>query len=183
MKWFRPAPSPYKTPLAMIGAKAGDRIAMFGADSGELAAEVALLAGLNGRLVVVDVSPGAQARVERAASQAGALVEFESVPLALLPFDDASFDIAVLTSQLSAPDDSIPIAALEEVRRILRPAGRVIVIEKGPRPGVLGLIQRGDAPKKLPPAAVSALLKSAGFLAVRLLADVDGTSYLEGRRP
>jgi ubiquinone/menaquinone biosynthesis C-methylase UbiE len=46
-----------------------------------------------------------------------------------LPFDDASFDCVVTTWTLCAIPDAV--AALREMRRVLRPAGRYLFIEHG----------------------------------------------------
>ena len=53
MKLFRNAASPYQTSLAMIGAKAGSTVIVVGASEPALAAEVALVTGLNGRTLAV----------------------------------------------------------------------------------------------------------------------------------
>lgn len=55
---------------------------------------------------------------------------------ATMPLDDASFDTIVMTWTLcSIPD---PLAALGEMRRVLKPGGRLLFIEHGlsPEPGV-----------------------------------------------
>ena len=77
MKWFKwggQDQRPHQTALAMIGAKTGQRILFLGSDDGALAAAVALVVGgMNGRTLVLDPSPDAAAKVERAAAEAGAL--------------------------------------------------------------------------------------------------------------
>jgi hypothetical protein len=45
---LRAGPSPYHTAVAMVGARAGDRVLMIGADDADLAAHVALVTGLSG---------------------------------------------------------------------------------------------------------------------------------------
>jgi ubiquinone/menaquinone biosynthesis C-methylase UbiE len=183
MKWFKEGPSSYQTALAMIGAKAGQRVMVIGLGCGPIAAQLARVAGLNGRVLVVDRDPAAEAAVESAAVKAGALVEFERASSSMLPVDAEAFDIAVLHTELSARSPEDGRLAVAEARRVLRPGGRVIVIEKSSRPGLFGLIQIGPAREPLlRPAVAIDLLKAAGFLAVRLLADSEGTSYFEGRK-
>jgi ubiquinone/menaquinone biosynthesis C-methylase UbiE len=49
-----------------------------------------------------------------------------------IPFDDASFDCAVCTFTLCSVDD--PGAVIGELRRILRPGGRLLFLEHGRAP-------------------------------------------------
>jgi len=183
MKWFREGASPYHTALAMVGAKAGQRVVIIGPGSGSVAAELARVAGLNGRVLVVDRDPAAEAAVEAAAVKAGALVEFERAPSSMLPLDAEAFDLFVLHGELSARSQEDGRLAVAEARRVLRPGGRIIVIEKSSRPGLFGLIPIGASREPLlRPAVAIDLLKAEGFLAVRLLADSEGTAYVEGRK-
>jgi ubiquinone/menaquinone biosynthesis C-methylase UbiE len=48
-------------------------------------------------------------------------------PAQALPFPDSSFDVAVATMVLCTVPD--PVAAIAELRRVLRPGGRVLVVE------------------------------------------------------
>src|SRR5262245_38036510 len=130
----------------MIGAKAGQHVALLGAGDGGLAATVALVTGLNGQTRVVDPTPEAAKRVADAAANAGAYVEFEQAPLAMLPLDTESFDIAVVHRALPAGDASPVLSEaapiLSEAARVVREGGRVLVIGDAPRPGVFGAFRR-----------------------------------------
>jgi len=127
MKWFREGASPYHTALAMVGAKAGQRVVIIGPGSGPVAAELARVAGLNGRVLVVDRDPAAEAAVEAAAVKAGALVEFERAPSSMLPLDAEAFDIFVLHGELSARSQEDGRLAVAEARRVLRPGGALAI--------------------------------------------------------
>jgi ubiquinone/menaquinone biosynthesis C-methylase UbiE len=166
----------------MVGARAADSIAVLGAPGpieAALAAEIGVETGLNGRTVVIDVGEAARARVDAAAAKAGALVEFQWAPVTMLPLDAGTFDIAVVNRQLAALDGRNRIACCEEALRIIKPTGRVVVIEGVKRPGLFGLF-----PTKLPglpPDDVKDALTRAGAKAVRLLADVDGVMFFEAK--
>src|SRR5688572_13599827 len=86
--------APHATAIAMIGAKPGQSVVVLGAD-GPLAAAIGLVTGLNGRTVVVDRAEDAAARVQTAADDAGALVEFVNAAPDATTCDDSGFDIVV----------------------------------------------------------------------------------------
>lgn len=56
-------------------------------------------------------------------------LEIIKAPAEALPLDDASIDTAVITYTLCSVDD--PDKALSEVRRVLKPDGRVLFLEHG----------------------------------------------------
>jgi len=181
LPWLRQGASPYQTPLAMIGARSGDRLALVGAATGGLAAELARIAGLNGNVVVVDASEGAGDRVERAARRAGALVEFAAAHAARLPVDDADVDLVVFTEGLGSLTGPDRTASLAEARRVLKPGGRLIVIEGSDEAALFGLIHKTRP--GLPVAEVQAALSQAGWSASRVLADTGGVRYVEAMKP
>ena len=180
MKWLREGPGPYQTPLAMIGAKAGQQVLVLGADNGGLVAAIALVTGLNGRTLVIDPSADAAGRVETAAAKAGALVESDQAPLVMLPLDTGSFDIAVVQRALRSVVD--PSSILSEAARAVREGGRVLVIEDAQRPGLFGLLRRPESPA-IQGETVRDLLVMIGMRAARVLAETDGVVYVEAVKP
>jgi len=65
-------------------------------------------------------------------AQAGLDVELVRLSAEHIPLDDASFDCVVVTYTLcSIPD---PAAALREMRRVLKPGGRLLFCEHGRAP-------------------------------------------------
>lgn len=176
MKLFRAGPSPYQTALAMIGAKAGSTVIIVGASEPELAAEVALVTGLNGRTIVAIPSPDSTPPIELAAANAGALVEIEIAPATALPAGDGTADIAVITALAEDKRDLI----VREARRALRPGGRVIVIEGKKPAGLRKLWSAG--PTAAGGDEIVATLASAGLRGPRRLGDAEGVSYFEGTK-
>lgn len=81
------------------------------------------------RLSAVDPSAELLAMARRNARRLALDVELVQDRAERLPFRDASFDCAVMTWSLcSIPD---PVAALREVKRVLRPRGELYFIEHG----------------------------------------------------
>jgi len=85
-----------------------------------------------GSLTITEPQPPMLRRLERrvrehSASQHGPSARVLRAPAEDLPFDDDSFDVAVSTLVLCGVDDQP--RALRELRRVLRPGGRLLFIE------------------------------------------------------
>jgi ubiquinone/menaquinone biosynthesis C-methylase UbiE len=178
MPLFRKGPPPHQTALAMIGVKPGQAVLMVGSAEAALGAEVARVTGLNGRTVVADRGDDARRRIEAAATAAGALIEFEDAGLTLLPFDSNLFDVVAVAVDWVALDDSERSRCAAEAYRVTRPGGRMLILIRAPRVGVMGRLR----PPAVPAGAADDArerLAASGCRAVRLLAEADGVAYVE----
>jgi arsenite methyltransferase len=99
----------------------GDEVLDAACGTGDFA--VADLAAGAHRVVGLDFSEAMLQRARRKAPQ----VEWVRGDMLALPFADASFDVAVSTQVYEYVED-MP-AALAEVRRVLRPGGRLLVLD------------------------------------------------------
>jgi len=117
-----------RTMLAVLDLPTGARVLDIGSGPGFLAVEMAAAVGSGGAVHGIDPSENmlAIARTREAAPGA-APVEFGVGDALALPFDEASFDVAVATQVYEYVAD-MP-AALSEVRRVLRPGGRLAVLD------------------------------------------------------
>ncbi len=90
----------------------------------------------------LDPSLELQAMAREVAAEAGVPVDFLSVGGEQIPADDNTFDTVVMTWTLCTIPE--PTAALAEIRRVLKPAGKVVFAEHGeaPDPGVARWQQR-----------------------------------------
>jgi ubiquinone/menaquinone biosynthesis C-methylase UbiE len=79
------------------------------------------------RLILLDPSPGMLERARRRATELGVAIKIVERRAEDLPFADESFDTVVCTLALCTIPD--PAAALREARRVLRPTGRLLVLE------------------------------------------------------
>lgn len=174
--WFRKGLSPHQTSIAMVGPKPGDRIAIVGAVDPDLAAEIALVTGLNGTTTVCDPNPAARDDVDAAARRAGALVEFAATPFTSLPFEPGSHDVVVVMAAALAGQPELP---LDEPARIARAGGRIVVVD-GLRSA--GLFRSRQTPPRRPKDEVLTALERAGTRARRELADVNHITYYEARK-
>jgi arsenite methyltransferase len=113
---------------AALALQPGERVLDIGSGPGFLATEMAQEVGSGGRVVGIDPSESMLAIAERHAGPGAAgPVEFKVGDALSLPLEPASFDAAVSTQVLEYVDD-VP-AALAEARRVLRPGGRLLVLD------------------------------------------------------
>jgi ubiquinone/menaquinone biosynthesis C-methylase UbiE len=110
----------------------GERVLDVACGTGLVAFEAARLVGAAGRVTGVDLSGKMVAAAQRRAADLGvANATFQRMDAQKLEFPDASFDVVVCALGLMYVPE--PVAALSEMRRILRPGGRMIVAVWGER--------------------------------------------------
>lgn len=183
MAWFRKQTG---EPLAvsMPGIKLGDRLLVLGSADPQLTAALAAKVGLTGRACLVHASEEASARAAALVEQEGALVERFVSPMTALPFEAGAFDVAVLRNTLAALPPSDRTQAAIEVRRVIRPGGRCIVIDDGRRGGLAVRRRSPEIDEQyLAEGGAPARLTAAGFRAVRTLAEREGLIFVEGVKP
>lgn len=116
--------------LALLAAQPSEHVLELGYGTGHSLIELARAVGPTGHVAGVDISQGMQQVALRHLEQAGLLnrVHIEVAQVPPIPFRDASFDAAWLSFTLELfPLDSIP-AVLQELRRVLKPGGRLGVV-------------------------------------------------------
>lgn len=164
---------------------AEDLIAAAQLRSGEQVLDVACGTGIVSRLAArqvmpsgtvsgVDINPGMIAEAKRACADV-ADIDWHEADAAALPFPDDSFDVVLCQMGLQFFPAKLP--PLKEMRRVLRPGGRVLVNTPGPTPVLFAVIRdavaRHVGPKPAgfldavfslhDPDEYTELLRSAGF--------------------
>ncbi|HEU5003131.1 MAG TPA: methyltransferase domain-containing protein [Actinomycetota bacterium] len=157
-----------------LGAKTGERILDVGCGPGFYVAELIERVGPAGAVVGVDLSANMLALAARRC-EGRPHVAFSRAPATSLPLADASFDAALSVQVLEFVEDVG--AALEELRRVLRPGGRLVVWDvdwatmswHSADSDRMGRVLRAwDAHLSHPslPRTLGAALRSAGFTSV-----------------
>ena len=177
---------PHLLAVSMTGVKLGDRVAFVGCPDADRIAVIAAKVGLSGRAVAAVPDAAATARMNKAAANAGVLVDTDLADARSLPYGDGEFDLVVvddtgaLIEQLTDGDRA---AVAREIARVLRPGGRVVVVGGGEPEGLGKLMAKTPASPLVVSGAVNALLASNGFGIVRTLAEREGLVFVEGLKP
>ncbi len=109
--------------VAEIAApKRGEAVLDVGTGTGLVARAVAAKVGKKGSVIGIDVSP-AMLSLAHELSRGVANISYLLEPAEVLVFKDASFDLVTLSEVLTYLLD--PASALREIRRVLRPKGRL----------------------------------------------------------
>jgi ubiquinone/menaquinone biosynthesis C-methylase UbiE len=152
---------------------------------GNFSREFAHAAGDDGLVVGIDASPTMLARGARDAKAAGtgtlALIRGDATAL---PFEDASFDCACCFAALHLFES--PMQALDEIRRVLAPGGRVAIMTSVRRQVTVKpmkpLVERASGMRVFESDEITGALAERGFEAVR--SRVSGMiQFVGGRLP
>jgi demethylmenaquinone methyltransferase/2-methoxy-6-polyprenyl-1,4-benzoquinol methylase len=114
------------------GAAAGDRVLDCATGTGDLALEFKRAAGPRGSVTGTDFCAEMLEKAPPKAAAAGLEIEFKIADAMNLPFPDAGFDIASIAYGIRNVAD--PKRALSEMARVVKPGGRVMVLETGDAP-------------------------------------------------
>jgi SAM-dependent methyltransferase len=127
-----------------------------------------MLAPFVARVIAVDASDemltAARARLDNTAD--GAHVELRNGVLESLPIDPASLDAATMMLVLHHVPD--PGAALQEAARVLKPGGRLLIVDMLPHDREEYKQQMGHVWLGFAADQIARLMESAGFEAVRV---------------
>jgi SAM-dependent methyltransferase len=173
--------------LGHVRIEKGFHILDVGCGGGRTIEKMAAVAS-EGRVCGVDYSAGgvAASRAKNARSIAAGRVEIREASVSRLPYPDRAFDlVTAVETHYYWPD---PPGDLEEILRVVKPGGSVIVIAEAYRGGRLGRLQ-GQVMKPLGVVLMSAdehraWLAAAGFEEVRIFEEpTHGWICAAGVRP
>lgn len=124
-----------KRTIKESGAAPGDSVLDCATGTGDLAIEFKKKVGINGYVLGTDFcAPMIEPAPEKAKKE-GLEIDFEVADAMDLPYDDDRFDIASISFGIRNVDE--PVTALKEMARVVRPGGRVVVLEFGQPKGLL----------------------------------------------
>jgi demethylmenaquinone methyltransferase/2-methoxy-6-polyprenyl-1,4-benzoquinol methylase len=129
-----------KRTVKVSGAKAGSSVLDCATGTGDLALEFKRTVGSQGRVLGTDFNADMLSHAPSKAKGKGLDVAFEVADAMHLPYADATFDVASISFGIRNVD--VPKTALSEMARVVKPGGRIVVLEFGQPRGIMGMTYR-----------------------------------------
>ncbi len=138
-----------KVAVKKTGLRPGDHALDVACGTGPLTRMLARRVGANGRVVGSDFTPEMLdvARRHEPPSDGGQ-ISYEQADAQALPFATGTFDAATIAFGIRNVDD--PVLGLSEMRRVVRPGGKVVVLEFGQPKGPVGVGYRFYSRRVMP---------------------------------
>ena len=126
--------------VRLSGATAGDAVLDCATGTGDLALAFKRRIGPRGTVIGTDFCREMLAPAPEKARRAGLDVRFEVADAMALPYPDRTFEVASIAFGIRNVDD--PLRCLRELSRVVKPGGRVVVLEFGQPTGLFGRLFR-----------------------------------------
>jgi ubiquinone/menaquinone biosynthesis C-methylase UbiE len=130
--------------ISLAGLGPGAAVLDIGCGTGTLAIASTRHVGASGTVHGIDASPPMIARATRKAEKAGVNAVFQLAAAEQLPYPDHRFDIVLSTMMLHHLPGTTREQCAREIKRVLKPGGRVLAVDFGGRQhgGVLAHFNR-----------------------------------------
>jgi SAM-dependent methyltransferase len=181
LPWFREA-NIEPMVVTMSAVRSGERLLQVGVDDPAHAGGIAAKVGIGGDAAMALPDSPSVARTQAALRKQGVIDAH--VGLETLPGGSGAWDVVVIHGVgglLARRTREARNTLLRECARVLRPRGRLVVIEAGPAAGFSARLGKPDPYVEAGGAVPD--LEGAGFRPVRVLGERDGYRFIEGLRP
>jgi ubiquinone/menaquinone biosynthesis C-methylase UbiE len=115
--------------IELARLRPGESVLDAGCGTGTLAIAAKRRVGSMGKVYGIDASPEMIGRAREKARKAGLDVEFKNQVIEALTFPEAHFDAVLNTLMLHHLPRRLREDGAREIRRVLRPGGRVLVVD------------------------------------------------------
>ena len=127
-----------KKTVQVSGAQLGMSVLDCATGTGDLALQFKKIVCPNGPVIGTDFCPEMMETAPTKSEAQQLHVEFEVADAMNLPYPDHTFDISSISFGIRNVDD--PSIALKEMARVVKPGGKVVILEFGQPKGIMGLI-------------------------------------------
>ncbi len=175
--------------LDLAGIQPGEQILEVGCGTGSLTLAAKARAGQQSRVTGIDVAPDMLETARRQAAKAGLDVQFQLGRIEAIPFPDGQFDLVLSSLMLHhIHGDAAKQQGLNEVLRVLKPGGRLLIVDAAPpqSPLIRGLAGLVIGPELLAHnvAEFIPLIEKAGFVGIETGPTKSKfLAYVRGKRP
>ena len=140
----------------------GESVLDIGCGTGSLAIAAKHRVGPAGTVCGIDASPEMIGRARRKARKAQVDICFADAVAERMPFPDGHFDVVLSTMMLHHLPGAARKQCLRDTARVLKPGGRVLIVDFGGKPKV-GLLKHFHRHGRVALPEIVALLREAGL--------------------
>jgi SAM-dependent methyltransferase len=173
------APAMREEAADLAAIQSGESVLEVGCGTGALTRRARLRAGSTAVVCGIDPSPEMIEVARRKAARAGLRIDYRVAAIEALPFADASFHVVLSSLMMHHLPDDLKALGLAEVRRVLKPGGRLLIVDMK-RPS--GRLSRLALPLMVHSEMnhgvqdLSPVIEAAGFSDVKVAIRASGTS-------
>jgi ubiquinone/menaquinone biosynthesis C-methylase UbiE len=113
--------------IDLLNLREGERVLEVGCGTGVLSLLAKMIVGEGGAVEGIDIAPKMVARARQKAEKAGMPVNFSVASIDELPYGDGIFDAVISSLMFHHLPLGIKERGLEEVYRVLKPGGRLLL--------------------------------------------------------
>ena len=115
--------------IDLLKLREGERVLEVGCGTGVLSLLAKMIVGDGGAVEAIDIAPKMVARARQKAEKAGLLINFSVASIDELPYGDGIFDAVISSLMFHHLPLRIKERGLEEVYRVLKPGGRLLLCD------------------------------------------------------
>ncbi len=138
---FGRAPAIRRRTVEMAAIRESEGVLDVGCGTGTLTLAAKRRAG-GGKVCGIDASPEMIEVARRKATKQGADVDFQVALIEQIPFPDDTFDVVLSSLMLHHLPDDLKRQGFREIRRVLKPGGRLFAVDLSGSKGIVGMIMR-----------------------------------------
>lgn len=150
----------------------GESVLDVGCGTGSLTMAARWRVGAQARVCGIDPSAQMVARAQRKAARQGLLIDYQVGVIERLPFADHTFDVALSSLMMHHLPDDLKRQGLAEIARVLKPGGRLLVLD----------VSRPSGPWQSDIRNQPMLMRAAGFISAEAgKTHIPGLGFALGR--